>query len=164
VLAVTGLAIIAATATSAFARGGCAADPSAGTPFAAWGDTNSYVLAPGGGARLDDGESLTTSCVKVIGAQPIVRFFAKTSNSGSNDGNRPAALHVELLIPGSSLLVLDGGLVTATNTLAPLAQVVLQYEFKNGATPLQVRLTAQGGGFNIGDVYIDPYVQRSADL
>ena len=185
VVAVASLAIIAGTAAApAFARGdGCAADPATGTPFAAWGDTASYVLAPGGGTRLDDGESLTTACVKVIQAQPIVRFFAQSSSNGGNgnrngnggngngngnrngngSGNGHPALHVELLVPGTGL-VLDGGLVTATNTMAPVAQVVLQYGFGNGATPLEVRLTALGGTFNIGDVYIDPFVQKAGGV
>jgi len=62
-------------------------------------------------------------------------------------------------------LVLDGGLVSAPATMGPVAQIViLPVGLRSGALPLQVRLTAVGGSFNIGDVYIDPFVQKSADL
>jgi len=42
--------------------------------------------------------------------------------------------------------------------------VILPVAFRFGALPLQVRLTAIGGSFDIGDVYIDPFVQKSANL
>jgi hypothetical protein len=58
-------------------------------------------------------------------------------------------------------LLLDGGLVKASPTLAALDAVVIPWERNgNGATDLQVRLTAVGGSFEIGDVYVDPFVQR----
>jgi hypothetical protein len=158
-LAVAALAIVAGTAAApASARGtGCAAASKSGTPFAAWGDTTPYVLAPGGGVSLANGESLTTDCVRVPKPQPIVRFFARsTSGSGS--------LHVELLVTGTRL-VLDGGYVSAPATMGPAAQVViLPVGLKVGALPLQVRLTAAGGSFEIGDVYIDPFVQKSGSV
>jgi hypothetical protein len=153
------LAIVAGTAAApASARSaGCPASPKSGTPFAAWGDTTPYVLAPGGGVSLADGRSLTTDCIRVPKPQAIVRFFARsTTGSGS--------LHVELLVTGTRL-VLDGGLVSAPATMGPVPQIViLPVGLRHGALPLQVRLTAVGGSFDIGDVYIDPYVQKSADL
>jgi len=159
VVVVASLAIVAGMAAKpAFARGGsCAADSSFSTPFAAWGDTTPYVFAPGGGGSLANGQSVTTDCVRVPEPQPIVRFFAQnTSGSG--------ALHVELLVTGTRL-VLDGGLVSAPATMGPVAQIViLPVGLRFGALPLQVRLTAVDGSFNIGDVYIDPFVQKSADL
>jgi hypothetical protein len=157
---VASLAIVAGTAAapaSAFSSNGCSASPHSSTPFAAWGDATPYVLAPGGGVSLADGQSLTTDCVRVPKPQPIVRFFAQsTGGTGS--------LHVELLVTGTRL-VLDGGLVSAPATMGPVAQlVILPVGLRFGALPLQVRITAVGGTFNIGDVYIDPYVQRSANL
>ena len=158
-VAVASLAIVAGTAAApASAQStGCAASPHSSTPFAAWGDTTPYVLAPGGAGSLADGQSVTTDCVRVPKPQPIVRFFAEnTSGSG--------ALHVELLVTGTRL-VLDGGLVSAPATMGPVAQVViLPVGLRFGALPLQVRLTAAGGSFNVGDVYVDPFVQRSASL
>jgi hypothetical protein len=158
-LVVASLAIVAGTAAApASARStGCSADPKSGTPFAAWGDSTPYVLAPGGSGSLADGQSVTTDCVRVPKPQPIVRFFAQsTSGSGS--------LHVELLVTGTRL-VLDGGLVSAPATMGPVNQIViLPVGLRFGALPLQVRLTAVGGSFAIGDVYIDPFVQKSADI
>jgi hypothetical protein len=57
--------------------------------------------------------------------------------------------------------VLDGGLVTATSTLDPVSTVAIPWDKSGkGASDVQVRLTAVGGSFEIGAVYIDPYVQR----
>jgi hypothetical protein len=158
-LVVASLAIVAgkAAAPASAWSSACAADPSSGTPFSAWGDTTPYVLAPGGGGSLADGQSLTTACVRVPKVQPTVRFFAQsTSGSGS--------LHVELLVTGTPL-VLDGGLVAAPATMGPVDQVVLlPFGLRRGALPVQVRLTAVGGSFDLGDVYVDPYVQRSAEV
>jgi hypothetical protein len=150
------LAIVAGAASApASAKGkDCSAAPRSSTPFAAFGDLTPYVLAQGGGTSLADGQSLTTDCLKVHKAKPVVRFFARSTSGGGS-------LHVELLVSGA---VVDGGYVTATDTMGPTAQVVLPVELRSGNPQLQVRLTAVGGSFDVGDVYIDPYVQKSADL
>ena len=153
---VASLATVAGTAAAPASAGNtsCAADPHAGTPFSTWGDATSYVLAPGGGVSLADGQALTTQCTRVTQPQPVVRFFAQsTSGTGS--------LHVELLVTGTKI-VLDGGFVRAPATMGPVSQVVMVPAalLRYGALPLQVRLTAAGGAFDVGDVYIDPYVQK----
>ena len=151
-------AIAGGTANRASAAvASCAANAHANAPFAAWGDTAPYVLAPGGDVSLSDGAQLTTDCVRVVRPQPVVRLFAR-STSGSG------VLHVELLVPGTPI-VLDGGQVSAPADLGPTdAATSPSFSVKAGAVPLQVRLTAVGGSFDVGDVYIDPFVARTASL
>ena len=151
-------ALAGATANRASAGvASCAADAHATTPFAAWGDTAPYVLAPGGGTSLTDGAQLTTDCVRVVRPQPVVRLFARSA-SGSG------VLHVELLVPGTPI-VLDAGQVSAPADLGPTgAATTVPFSVRAGALPLQVRLTAVGGSFDVGDVYIDPFVARTASL
>jgi len=52
--------------------------------------------------------------------------------------------------------------VTAPATLTLLDAVVLPWDRDQdkAATDLQVRLTAVGGSFEIGDVYVDPFLMR----
>jgi hypothetical protein len=144
----TGQALCAATPVSAATR-----VTSVSTSFAALGDTTEYVQASSGLPLLADGASLTSDCTRTPGIQSIVRFYAR-SVSGTG------AIHVEVLANRGKLL-LDGGLVKAPSTLAAVDAVVIPWD-KSGksATDLQVRLTAVGGSFEIGDVYVDPFVQR----
>ena len=126
------------------------------TPFASLGDTSQYVLASSGLPLLTDGASLTSDCVRTPGIQSIVRFYARSA-SASGTG----AIHVEVLANRGTVL-LDGGYVTAPATLTLLDAVVLPWDRhqNKAATDLQVRLTAVGGSFEIGDVYVDPFLMR----
>jgi hypothetical protein len=156
ILAVTSLAILAGTVTGTASAASCAATLDASTPFAAWGDNASYVLSPGGGVSLANGASLTTACTKAPGIQSIVRFFARSTSGGG-------AIHVEVIVGGNK--VLDGGTVTAGGSMAPVDQVVVNWDRNDHrAADLQVRLTAVGGSFDIGDVYIDPFVMKAAGV
>jgi hypothetical protein len=122
--------------------------------FASLGDDAQYVLTSSGLPLLADGASLTSDCVRTPGIQSIVRFYARSlSGTGS--------IHVEVFANRGTVL-LDGGYVTASATLSPLSAVVLPWDRRQSksATDLQVRLTAAGGSFEIGDVYVDPYLQR----
>jgi hypothetical protein len=144
----TGQALCAATPVAA-----AAPVTTVSTAFASFGDSTQYVQASSGLPLLADGASLTAGCKRTPGIQSIVRFYAR-SVSGTG------AIHVEVLANRGKLL-LDGGLVKASSTLAALDAVVIPWERNgNGATDLQVRLTAVGGSFEIGDVYVDPFVQR----
>lgn len=121
--------------------------------FASFGDGTLYIQTSSGTSSLDDGAVLLASCARTAGIRPVVRFNAR-SISGSG------AIHVEVLTRRGTV-VLDGGYVTAGPTLAPVAQVVVPWSWYGfGAWDLQVRLTAVGGSFEIGDVYVDPYMQK----
>ena len=166
VLIVTVLAAAALGVVPALAATGqtaaCAAIPvSAATPvttlsspFASVGDTSLYTLASSGLPLLADGASLTSNCTRTAGIQSIVRFSAR-SISGTG------RIHVEVLA-NRGTLVLDGGYVTAPASLTLLDAVVVPWDRQQSksAAALQVRLTAVGGSFEIGDVYVDPYLQR----
>jgi hypothetical protein len=124
------------------------------TPFALLGDTTQYVQASSGLSLLTDGGTLTASCTRTPGIQSIVRFSAANLSGGTG------AIHVEVLA-NRGTLILDGGLVTAPSTLTALDAVVIPWDRNSrGATDLQVRLTAVGGSFEIGEIYVDPYLMR----
>jgi hypothetical protein len=153
VLAAAALGVMPASGQTGQAL--CAATPVTNvlTPFASFGDTTQYVQASSGLPLLTDGGVLTASCTRTPGIQSIVRFYA-ANLSGSG------AIHVEVLV-NRGKLVLDGGLVTAPATLTALDSVVIPWDRNGkGATDLQVRLTAVGGSFEIGDVYVDPFLMR----
>jgi hypothetical protein len=122
--------------------------------FAAVGDDAQYVLTSSGLPLLADGASLWSDCVRTPGIQSIVRFSARSiSGTGS--------IHVEVFANRGTVL-LEGGYVTAPGTLTTLDAVVVPWDRRQNksATDLKVRLTAVGGSFEIGDVYVDPYLQR----
>jgi hypothetical protein len=163
VLIVTVLAAAFAVAPAAGQTGQalCAATPVAAaapvttvsTAFASFGDTTQYVQASSGLPLLADGASLTAGCTRTPGIQSIVRFSARSLNGTGQ-------IHVEVLA-NRGRLVLDGGLVSAPATLSVLEAVVIPWDRNGrGATDLQVRLTAVGGSFEIGEIYVDPYLMR----
>ena len=119
--------------------------------FAFFGDGTLYIQTASGTASLDDGASLLADCARTSGIRPVVRFYAR-SVSGTG------AIHVEVLTRRGSV-VLDGGYVTAGPSLAPVQATSIPWD-RNGAADFQVRLTAAGGSFEIGDVYVDPYMQK----
>jgi hypothetical protein len=123
------------------------------SPFTSLGDSTDYVLASSGTPLLADGATLTSSCTRTPGITSTIRFYAR---SASGTG----AIHVEVLV-NRGTVVLDGGLVTAPATLTALTAVVIPWDRNGkGATDLQVRLTAVGGSFEIGNVYVDPFLMR----
>jgi hypothetical protein len=149
------LALVAGRASAATGTAACAAvaPTTATATFFSLGDTALYVNAPSDVPLLADGASLTTSCTRTAGIQAVVRFYAR-----SIDGT--GAIHVELLT-NRGKTVLDGGYVTASSTLAAVSTVAVPWDKAGrGASDVQVRLTAAGGSFEIGSIYIDPYVQK----
>jgi hypothetical protein len=153
VLAAAVLGVLPATAQPGQAQCAATAPKNLLNPFASLGDNAQYVQASSGVPLLADGATLTANCTRTPGIQSIVRFYARNL-SGTG------AIHVEILANhGKDLL--DGGLVTAPSTLTALNAVVIPWDRNGrGATDLQVRLTAVGGSFEIGDVYVDPFVMR----
>ena len=121
--------------------------------FMSFGDGTLYIQTASGTTSLESGASLLADCARISGIRPVVRFYARSlSGTGS--------IHVEVLTKRGSV-VLDGGYVTAGSTLAPVEATSIPWDRNgSGATDLQVRLTAVGGSFEIGDVYIDPYMQK----
>jgi hypothetical protein len=163
-LAAAALSVAPATAATGQTAGStrCSTSPvssarpvtSVGSSFASLGDDGQYVLASSGLPLLADGASLTSECVRTPGIQSIVRFYARSvSGTGS--------IHVEVLANRGTTL-LEGGYVTAPATLTATSAIVLPWDRRQSksATDLKVRLTAVGGSFEIGDVFVDPYVQR----
>jgi hypothetical protein len=153
VLAAAALGVVPASGQTGQAL--CSATPVTNllTPFALLGDTSQYVQASSGLTVLSDGGTLTASCTRTPGIQSIVRFSARSLNGTGQ-------IHVEVLA-NRGKVVLDGGLVSASGTLSVLEAVVIPWD-RNGksATDLQVRLTAVGGSFEIGDIYVDPFLMR----
>ncbi len=121
--------------------------------FFSFGDDTQYLQTSSGTPSLADGAVLLADCARTAGIRPVVRFYAR-SISGTG------AIHVEVLARRGTV-VLDGGYVTAGSTLAPVQATSIPWtQYGSGATDLQVRLTAVGGSFEIGDVFIDPYMQK----
>jgi hypothetical protein len=153
-VAVTALAIAGGRASAA-GQGAtrCTTLPAhSGTAtFSSFGDDTLYIQTASGTATLADGAALLADCARTAGIRPVVRFYAR-----SLDGT--GAIHVEVLARRGSI-VLDGGYVTAGSDLAPVEVVSIPWG-RNGATDFQVRLTAVGGSFEIGDVFVDPYMQK----
>lgn len=153
-LAIAGGRAAAGTGSAGSTACAAVAPTTSSTVFSAYGDGLLYINAPTSGpALLGDGASLTTACTRTAGIKATVRFYAR---SASGTG----AIHVEV-IANRGKTVLDGGLVTATDVLAPVGTVAIPWDkVGQGATDIQVRLTAVGGSFEIGAVYIDPYMQK----
>jgi hypothetical protein len=151
-------------------------------PFAPWGDSASYFLAPngdfsaaaagwqggelvsdssplsGGGAlHLSDGDRATSPGVCVGLDTPTVRFLAR------NAGDPGGALHVDVRFETllGLTLTLPIGNVRSNGAWAPspaLPIVANLLGLLGGShTPVAFRFTAQGGDWLIDDVYVDPY-------
>lgn len=154
-LAITGGQAVAGNGTGGSAACSAVAPGSATTVFASLGDPLAYIGAPNssGSAVLSNGSSVATDCTRTPGIQATVRFYARSVGG-------TGAIHVEVIV-NRGRTVLDGGLVTAGSTLAPVTSVAIPWDCAGrSATAMQVRLTAVGGDFEIGAIYIDPYLQK----
>lgn len=153
-LAIAGGRARAATGTAGSTVCAAVAPTTSTAVFSSYGDSLMYIDAPTSGSTLlGDGASLTTDCTRTAGINATVRFYAR-SVSGTG------AVHVEVLT-NRGKTVLDGGFVTATDVLAPVSTVAITWDrYGKGAADVQVRLTAVGGSFEIGNVYVDPYMQK----
>ena len=151
-------------------------------PFAPWGDSALYFLAPngdfaagtegwqgggvvadrsplsGGGAlHLGDGDRATSPGVCVGLDTPTVRFFAR--NAGDPGGELDVDVRFETLL-GLTLTVPIGS-VSSDGAWAPsptLPIVANLLGVLGGShTPVAFRFRADGGDWLIDDVYVDPY-------
>lgn len=155
-------------------------------PFATWGDTNTYELAPGGdftgGAP---GWTLSAGAKLVAGGDPFVASTTPTSlelpagasaqspytcvnvsyplfrffarNLGSAAKIQVTVLYNNLVL---QIVQLSAGTVTTTGSWAPSQQLSTQATLGTltslGNAKVSLRFTAIGGPAEIDHVYIDP--------
>lgn len=163
---------------------------SASQVFLPWADIAQYVLAPGGAAESTDGwSSLSGGASFVSGNEPSYVHGAGDSSSLSLPSGASATTgtmcvgiqHPDLrfFVNGSGLGVVyvsvqfelsDGtvasapvGSITARSwTLTPVMPIAasLLPLLPGSQTPVRFTFTASGGGFNVDDVYVDPWGGR----
>jgi hypothetical protein len=179
----------AALGVAPAAAADCAAPPDASPVFARWLDPADYFLAPDGGLEaggsgwaLGDGASVAaanepwavsgpgrsaldlpagaqaaspTVCVGLD--RPTVRFFARRT-----DGGPLATLRVDALVAGGPAVPV--GTIVAGEAWAPGPPLVVAPSLlpllTGSRTPVQFRFRAQGGAFQVDDLYVDPYGSR----
>ena len=161
------------------AAGGLCPVGSESQPFAAWGDSASYELAPGGdfesaGWALDGGAAL------VAGSEP----FAATGSLGAQSVSLPAGASVtspsmclDASTPTLRFFTADGGsvrvaiqagavtvpigVVTASSAWAPspilLIGASLLGPLKGGTVPAHIVLSGLTGDPRVDDVFVDPW-------
>jgi hypothetical protein len=159
---VIGVVVTAALALASAARSGLIGtgsasycDPTASQPFATWGDSAAYALAPGGSFETGvPAWSLSGGAKLVSGNEPFYLHGAKDKSSlllptGSsatsptmcfalgdwharflmkNVGSASGSLRVSVVVPsllGGLLTVLDGGTVTGNGTWQPSPRIGL---------------------------------------
>jgi hypothetical protein len=150
-------------------------------PFAPWGDSSLYFLAPngdfssgadgwqggeavadgsplsGGAAlRIADGDRATSPGVCVGLDTPTMRFLAR--NAGDPDGELDVDVRFESLL--GLTLTLPIGSVHSDGAWAPsptLPIVANLLGVLGSHTPVAFRFRADGGDWLIDDLYVDPY-------
>jgi hypothetical protein len=151
-------------------------------PFAPWGDSALYFLAPngdfsdgtagwqggeavadnsplsGGGAlRLADGDRATSPGVCVGLDTPTMRFLAR--NAGDPGGELDVDVRFETLL--GLTLTLPIGSVSSGGAWAPSPTLPITVNLLGvlggSHTPVAFRFRADGGDWLIDDVYVDPY-------
>jgi hypothetical protein len=156
--------------------------PDVSRPFAPWGDSALYFLAPngdfsagadgwqggeaaedssplsGGGAlHLADGARATSPGVCVGLDTPTMRFLAR--NAGDPSGELDVDVRFESLL--GLTLTLRIGSVSGNGEWAPSPTLPIVANLLGALggsrTPVAFRFRAQGGDWLIDDVYIDPY-------
>jgi hypothetical protein len=188
-LAATALAAgVAATAAPAAPRALFCPPQKTVKPFLPWSDSDDYTLMPNGSAESTSGWRLTGGARQVAGNEPFyvnaaqdrsslllpagasattpslcftlfhptMRFFAVRTSSGGY-------LRVEATTPVLGLLPLT--LLVANVPAQPAWQPTPVLPFLLNLTspltgPIQFRLTAVGGSFQVDDVYLDPVKHR----
>jgi hypothetical protein len=186
-LARTGLAVAfaaAALAAPASATQGSTCGGTLSTPFAPWGDSNLYTLAPGGDLESKSGWTLTGGAALVSGSEP----FAATGKLGRYSLSLPpgssattpdvcltinhptfrffakaaeggtASLRADALATNPSQ-VLALGAVNGTVAWGPTASLstgASSLLLWKGSVQVKLRFTADRGNWQIDDVFVDP--------
>jgi hypothetical protein len=151
-------------------------------PFAPWGDSALYFLAPNGdfsaategwhggevvadssplssgdALRLTDGDHATSPGVCVGLDTPTLRFFVR--NAGDPGGALDVGVRFEGLL-GLTLTLpiaeLHGDSAWAPSPSLPIVANLLGV-LGGSSTPVAFTFEAQGGDWHIDDVYVDPY-------
>jgi hypothetical protein len=186
-LAGTGLAaVLAAVAlaapASAAQSGSCSGALS--TPFAPWGDTNLYTLAPGGDLESNNGWTFTGGAKLVSGSEP----FKATGKLGRSSLSLPpgssatspnvcltinhptfrffataaeggtASLRADTLATNPAQTIALGA-VSGTVAWAPtpaLSTGATSLLLWKGSVQVKLRFTADSGTWQIDDVFVDP--------
>jgi hypothetical protein len=176
-LAVVG-ALVCAAAAHADPLGSCPA-AAVSQPFAAWGDSASYELAPGGDFE-SPGWGLERGAALGAGSEP----FAATGSLGTQSLSLPAGADatspsfcvdagkptLRLFTSGGGLLsveiqtgglTLPVGIVAASNTWAPspilLTGGSLLGPLSGGTVQARIRISALSGQPHVDDVFVDPW-------
>ncbi len=184
-LATCATAIVASQISSAASAASCPPPPTPLQPFAAWGDTNQYVLTTGGSFESSATPWALSGGAKVVSDNAPNAFDPKTDShalylpSGAsatslcvtapkifglvrffakNSGSF-GLLKVEILVKGG---VYPAGIISAGSSWAPTPILLSAAPMYKGAVTYQVRLTAMGSGaaFTVDDVYFDPYCSK----
>lgn len=180
----TSAAFVSSLTATAASAAACPPPPPPVTPFAQFGDGNTYVLTTGGsfeqdGWSLSGGASLVkanepwhvnsksdhqslylpagASATSGCTSAPMITSIVRffANNVGASSGG----LHVELIVNGGKDGILDGGVIYPAAGWNPTDAIHVPWPHPlGGAVQLQVRLTAVGAGaaFQVDDVYLDP--------
>jgi hypothetical protein len=109
---------------------------------------------------LPAGASATSPATCVSADRPTLRFFARRT------GTHPlSALRVDVIYPDAlgTLRTAPIGLVAGGGAWAPSLPMPVTANLVatiDGAVPAAFRFTALGGGWQVDDVYVDPYVRH----
>jgi hypothetical protein len=124
------------------------ADPALYTPVPeGWTLAGGAAMENGSAVSLPAGASATTAPVCIGLGHPTVRFFAR------NTGNPRSLLRVSAVEGETELPI---GLVPAGREWAPSPPLLLVVNLL-GADSVAFKFAADGGGWSVGDVYVDPY-------
>jgi hypothetical protein len=122
------------------------------------GDSRSLSLASGASATT------ATTCGGLD--HPTLRFFARRTGGGLLSALSTLRVDVLYRDSGSILRSLPVGLVAGTTSWAPtlptltLSGIPLLTADDLRDSAIAFRLTAQGGGWQVDDLYVDPYGRR----
>src|SRR6185503_10412987 len=167
-LAVFALALSASSASAGLlvkSAPDCSPKPTT-QPFARWGDTGQYNLAPGGSfeagsaswsLKLPPGASATSPTICVGLEHPTIRFFAK------NDRALLSTLSVEVITETSLGLTaaVPVGVLLPSGQWKPSPRFLVVANLlpllPGEHTPVRFRVTSIGTGtWSVDDFYVDP--------
>jgi len=178
------LASSVSVAQAALTSPGACTPGAVSQPFALWGDTSSYELAPGGDFESSDFASspwmLGGGARRVSGSEP----YAATGQLGAYSLSLPAGAFaqspptcvdaayptVRFFVAGSGTLsvsvvygslVIPTGVVLATNAWTPSLPVITLSAVPGllfgGTAEVSIRLTGLIGSPQVDDVFVDPW-------
>lgn len=119
-------------------------------------DANSLALSSGGSA--------TSPAICVGLSHPTVRFFVKRRSTGLLSSLSSVRVDVLFETAGGDVASLPIGTVLANGNWQPTLPIAVVANLlpllPGEMTPVKFRFTAQGGGFSVDDVWVDPYARK----